>query len=126
MYPRDDERYPHENENPDAEVSTSAALRHLLVFQLKLAADALRDFLLSPLSIVAFLLDVLFKPRAKHSLYLRHMLLRRRSDRLLNLFDFHHDSGVFTVDRAVVSLEEAVRGANCANTEAADAQHGKT
>jgi hypothetical protein len=68
-------------------------LRHLLLFQLKLAADALRDFVLSPLSIAAFVLDVLRKPRIEDSLYLRLMLLGRRSDRMINLFDEYRDAG---------------------------------
>jgi len=87
-------------------VSRSYALRHVLVFQLKLAADAARDFLLSPLSVIAFLVDMLRKPSIENSLYVRLMLLGRRSDRLINLFDDHRDSGEFTIDRAVDELEE--------------------
>ncbi len=91
-------------------VSTITALRHLLVFQLKLAADALRDFLLSPLSIVAFVLDATLKPRPERSLYLRLMLIGRRSDRVINLFDEHRDAGEFTIDSAVDELESMVMG----------------
>lgn len=108
--------------DPEAVVPVSAALRHLLVFQLKLAADALRDFLLSPLSIAAFILDAFTKPKAKRSLYLRLMKLGRRSDRMINLFDEYHGSGKFTVDHAVDSIEDAVRKANC--TPANDASSG--
>lgn len=94
-----------DEQHKGAQVSSSRALRHVVVFQLKLAADALRDFLLSPLSIAAFLIDVLRKPKVEDSLYLRLMLLGRRSDRVINLFDDHHDSGEFTIDRAVDELE---------------------
>jgi hypothetical protein len=105
-----------EKEGADARVSRRTALRHLLVFQLKLAADALRDFLLSPLSVVAFALDVVRKPRVENSLYLRLMLLGRRSDRVINLFDDHRDSDGFTIDRAVDELEEIVRSAKAAKS----------
>ena len=110
--------------NPETVVPVAQALRHLLVFQLKLAADALRDFLLSPLSIAAFLLDAFTKPKAKRSLYLRLMKLGRRSDRMINLFDEYQGGGAFTVDNAVDSLEDAVRKANCsaANDVSPEAQ----
>lgn len=90
-------------------VTTRSALRHVLIFQVKLAADALRDFLLSPLSLLAFGLDALRKPPVEKSLYLRLMLLGRRTDRVINLFDDHKDSGEFTIDRAVDELESILR-----------------
>lgn len=92
----------------EAQIETSTALRHLAIFQLKLAADAIRDFVLSPLSLVAFAIDMVRKPKSKDSLYLRLMLLGRRSDRFINLFDDHKDSGAFTIDSAVDELETAV------------------
>jgi hypothetical protein len=98
------------NDQPDGHrVSAGAALRHLAIFQLKLAADALRDLFLSPLSILAFARDVLRKPKAEKSLYLRLMLIGRRSDRMINLFDDHKDGEEFTIDRAVDELEVMLR-----------------
>ncbi len=91
-----------------AEVTTGRALRHLLVFQVKLLADALRDLLLSPVSVLVFVLDALRKPRLEDSLYLRLMLLGRRSDRAINLFDEHKDAGHFTVDQAIEEVEAMV------------------
>ncbi|MEP6391417.1 MAG: hypothetical protein ABJ056_16000 [Halioglobus sp.] len=96
-------------EQSKAQVDTSQALRHLMVFQIKLAADALRDLILSPVSLVVFVLDVIRKPTLEDSLYLRLMLLGRQSDRVINLFDEHRDAGHFTVDEAVEELERAVR-----------------
>ncbi|EED32693.1 hypothetical protein NOR53_1819 [gamma proteobacterium NOR5-3] len=95
----------------DGRVRTSTALRHLMVFQLKLAADALRDFLLSPLSVAAFVIDVIRKPKVEKSLYLRLMVLGRRSDHMINLFDDHADSGELTIDRAVDEVEEILKTA---------------
>ena len=94
--------------NSKAEVTTSQALRHLLVFQVKLGADALRDLLMSPVSVLVFVVDVVRKPTLEDSLYLRLMLLGRKSDRVINLFDEHKDAGHFTVDQAVEELEELV------------------
>ena len=95
-------------EDSKAEVTTSQALRHMLVFQLKLAADALRDLLLSPISVFVFFVDVIRRPTLEDSLYLRLMLLGRKSDKVINLFDEHKDAGHFTVDQAVEELEALV------------------
>ena len=100
-----------------ARVTGNQALRHLLVFQLKLAADALRDLLLSPISVVVFILDAIRKPALEDSLYLRLMLLGRESDRMINLFDEHKDAGHFTVDQAVEELEIMVKGAEASRRE---------
>jgi hypothetical protein len=93
-----------------ADVTTFRAVRHLFLFQLKLAADALRDLLLSPLSVFVFVVDVIRKPTLEDSLYLRLMLLGRKTDKVINLFDDHKDAGHFTVDQAVDELEKLARG----------------
>ena len=95
-------------EHSKAKVTTSQALRHLFMFQLKLGADALRDLLMSPISVLVFIFDALRKPALEDSLYLRLMLLGRKSDRVINLFDEHKDAGHFTVDQAVEELEMLV------------------
>ena len=100
-----------------AKVTSSQALRHLVIFQLKLAADALRDLLLSPISVVVFVLDAIRKPALEDSLYLRLMLLGRQSDRVINLFDEHKDAGHYTVDEAVEELESIVKGENSSRRE---------
>ena len=87
------------------QVTTGTAFRHLVVFQLKLAADALRDLVMSPLSIVVFMIDAVRKPALEDSLYLQLMLLGRRSDRFINLFDEYKDKGHHTMDEAIESLE---------------------
>lgn len=98
------------NKESKAEVSSGQAFRHLLVFQIKLAADAIRDLLMSPVSILVFFVDAMRKPTLEESWYLRLMLLGRKSDRLINLFDEHKDAGHYTVDEAVEELERLVRG----------------
>ena len=91
-----------------AKVTTGQALRHLLVFQVKLLADAARDLVLSPVSMLVFLLDAMRKPALEDSLYLKLMLLGRKSDYIINLFDEHKDAGHFTVDEAIEELEDMV------------------
>jgi len=101
-----------DSERPQARVTSGRALRHLLVFQFKLGADAARDFILSPLSIIAFAVDAIRKPTLEDSLYLRLMALGRRSDRVINLFDEHRDAGEMTIDRAVDQFEDLLRKEN--------------
>ncbi len=72
-------------------VDTGDAFIKLVAFQLKLAADALRDLLLSPVSIVLFLMDIILKPAAENSYHERLMHLGRRSDRVINLFNEYPD-----------------------------------
>ena len=95
-------------EDSKAQVTTQQALRHLVVFQVKLAADALRDLFLSPISLLVFFIDVIRKPALEDSLYLRLMLLGRRTDKLINLFDEHKDKGHYTVDEAVETVARMV------------------
>ena len=89
-------------------VSATRGLRHLLAFQFKLAMDAVRDFALSPVSIVAFLIDAVRKPPANRSLYRALMRLGRRSDRIINLFDEYSDSDHYTVDETLTEVERAL------------------
>lgn len=89
-----------------ASVTRSQALMHLVVFQLKLAADAARDLFLSPISVLVFFVDAIRQPKIEDSLYLRLMLLGRKSDEMINLFDQHKDAGHFTVDEAIEELAD--------------------
>lgn len=70
-------------------------LRSLLMFQIKLGLDALRDLFLSPIAIVFFLADyVLGYVKGKDKspgLYRRLMLFGRRTDRWINLFGVEGD-----------------------------------
>ncbi len=86
-----------------------AAFRCLIVFQLKLALDALRDFLFSPLSIVAFLLDAALQPNESVSYTRRLKDMGQRSDRVINLFDEYSGKGHYTVDETFGEVESAVK-----------------
>jgi hypothetical protein len=90
-------------------ISLGRAVRHLVVFQIKLAADAFRDFLLSPVSIVVFLIDAVRKPSMEDSLYLRLMVAGRRSDRIINLFDEYSEDEHYTIDETIAQVENALQ-----------------
>lgn len=64
----------------------SVVLRDLLLFQMKLWLDGLKDVVLSPLSIVACILDVIFRRSDEPSLFYGVMRLGERFDLWLNLY----------------------------------------
>lgn len=96
-------------DSANAQVTGAQAFRHLLVFQIKLAVDAFRDLLMGPVSILVFAVDAIRKPSLENSWYLQLMLLGRRSDKVINLFDEHKDAGHFTVDEAIEEAERRLR-----------------
>jgi hypothetical protein len=94
----------HDSPNP-----RGAILRRLLVFQLKLAADALRDLVLSPVAIGAVLLDLLQRNEPGTSHFERLMAFGHRSDRFIDLFgatEAHAESIDGLIDRAEASLRK--------------------
>lgn len=105
------------------QVTTGRAFRHLVIFQLKLGADALRDLVMSPLSILVFLIDAVRKPTLEDSLYVQLMLLGRRSDRFINLFDEYKDKGHHTMDEAIETLEQFATDASPAADKGQPDEH---
>lgn len=67
------------------------SLRCLVIFQLKLGADAIRDLVMSPVSIVMFVLDLVLRPGEKDSHYQQMLQFGRKTDRWINLFDEHYE-----------------------------------
>ena len=96
------------SEADSPQVSTRKAFRHLVVFQVKLAMDAIRDLFLSPISMLVFVIDAIRKPEMKDSLYLRLMSVGRHSDRIINLFDEYSEEGHYTVDKTLAEVEQVV------------------
>ncbi len=84
------------------------SLRRLIIFQIKLAADAIRDVLLSPVSMVAYGLDILIRPTEQQSLHRRLMRLGRRTDRFINLFEEYNDARHPTIDDTIGDLETRI------------------
>lgn len=86
------------------------SVRQLIVFQIKLTADALRDLLLSPISMVAVLLDFLFRLDEESSLFNRLMHYGVLSDEFINLFNQYHshaESG--NLDNLVNKAEKTLK-----------------
>jgi hypothetical protein len=75
-------------------VKLAKNIGRLLGFQLKLFADALRDFLMSPLSVMCFFLDLILASEEGNSFYSRLMRLGRKSDSWINLFEEHAEPEV--------------------------------
>lgn len=95
-------------------------LRDALFFQIKLAVDAARDLLLSPISIAATIFDLLFTAHQQQDLMFYKVLkLGRSSERWINLFgaspadDESHqqtkDAATAGLDRWVMQLETIIK-----------------
>jgi hypothetical protein len=69
-----------------------ALIRDMLIFQIKLAMDAIRDLLLSPASIVCGLIDIFKGHSISKSYFHKLMHLGQKSDSWLNLFGNHNNS----------------------------------
>lgn len=93
---------------PNKPLPINKGFRHLVSFQLKLFADAFRDLLLSPISLVAFIIDSITKPNVVDSLSFKLMHLGRHSDKVINLFDEYTNSGSFTIDTTIADVEERI------------------
>lgn len=72
-------------------VTAMKSLSCLVMFQLKLGADAIRDLVMSPVSIVMFILDLVLAPEEKDSHYQKMMQFGRKTDRCINLFEEHYE-----------------------------------
>ena len=94
---------------PDEPLPFKRTFRHLIVFQIKLLVDAVRDILFSPLSLTAFIIDSITRPKAKDSLSLRLMKLGQRSDRVINLFNEYSNDGDYTIDHTVKEMETVLQ-----------------
>lgn len=79
-----------------------SSLRRLIVFQLKLLADAGRDLLLSPISFAVAIIDILFRLEGKDSLFNKMLELGIKSDHFINLF------GQFGSDDTISALVDEV------------------
>ena len=99
---------PLESLPPHKPLPFKRTLRHLVVFQIKLLVDALRDLIFSPLSLLGFLIDAVLRPKAKDSLSLKLMHLGRRSDRVINLFNEYSNNGDYTIDHTMNDVESAL------------------
>ncbi len=87
-------------------------LRDVLKFQLKLLLDALRDILLSPLSLTAAAIDALGKRGGEQSLFYGLLRLGRRTEDWIDLWGAAREPGEpqpENVDALLARVEDLVR-----------------
>jgi hypothetical protein len=68
------------------EQESGPLVRQAIVFQLKLGLDALRDVLMSPVSIILVITDIVMANNHQQSYFIRLMRLGKKSDHWINLF----------------------------------------
>ncbi len=104
--------------------------RDVLVFQLKMLLDNIRDFALMPVSLVAALIDLIFKGERQGSLFYQVLRWGAHSEEVINVYsaiETHQRPGVnpnYTVDAVIARLEgvlvrECEKGGTAASVKAA-------
>jgi len=91
---------------PDSSKKIQHPLRKLLIFQLKLAVDAFRDILLSPVSIVCSILDFL-NPKEEISYFEKLMVFGRNTEKKINLFE-QHSHNEANIDSVLNQVESVI------------------
>jgi hypothetical protein len=105
-------------------------LRDVLVFQLKMLLDNVRDFALMPVSLVAALIDLIFKGKRQGSLFYQVLRWGAHSEEVINVYsaiEAHERPRVnpnYTVDAVIARLEgvlvrECEKGGTAASIKAA-------
>src|SRR6266702_1038611 len=85
--------------------------RDVLVFQLKMLLDNVRDFALMPVSLVAALIDLIFKGKRQGSLFYQVLRWGAHSEEVINVYsaiEAHERPRVnpnYTVDAVIAQLE---------------------
>lgn len=86
-------------------------LRDVLVFQLKMLLDNVRDFALMPISLVAALIDLIFKGERQGTLFYQVLRWGAHSEEVINVYsaiDTHWRPAVnpnYTIDAVIARLE---------------------
>jgi hypothetical protein len=107
-------------------------IRDVLVFQVKLLLDNVRDFALVPVSLGAAIIDLIFKGEREGALFYKVLRWGAHSEEVIDVYSAieHHDPGDFkvnpeyTVDGVIARLEgvlvrECEKGGTAASIKAA-------
>ena len=105
-------------------------LRDVVVFQLKMFLDNVRDFALMPVSLVAALIDLIFKGKGHGSLFYQVLRCGAHSEEVINVYSAIEAHGrprvnpSYTVDAVIARLEgvlvrECEKGGTAASVKAA-------
>jgi len=109
----------------EPEIARWTLIRDVLVFQMKLAMDAIRDLLLSPVSIVCALIDVFKGHSLSQSYFQKLMVFGHKTDTWLNLFGNHDTDDLnleeHQVEKKDVSVDQLFNQVESLLKE----QHGK-
>jgi hypothetical protein len=104
--------------------------RDVLVFQLKMLLDNVRDFALMPISLVAALIDLIFKGKRHGSLFYQVLRWGAHSEEVINVYsaiqayESPRINPNYTVDAVIAQLEgvlirECEKGGTAASIKAA-------
>ena len=105
-------------------------LRDVFVFQLKMLLDNVRDFALMPISLVAALIDLVFKDERQGSLFYQVLRWGAHSERMINVYSAIETdqrpevNPKYTVDAVIARLEgvlvrECEKGGTAASIKSA-------
>jgi hypothetical protein len=105
-------------------------LRDVLVFQIKMLLDNVRDFALMPISLVAALIDLIFKGERQGALFYQVLKWGAHSERVIDVYsaiEEHEKPDVnpsYTIDAVIARLErvlvrEVEKGGTAASVKAA-------
>ena len=102
-------------------------LRDVLVFQFKMFLDNVRDFALMPISLVAALIDLLFKGERQGSFFYQVLRWGAHSEEVINVYSSIETPKVnpnYTVDAVIARLEgvlvrECEKGGTASNIKTA-------
>jgi hypothetical protein len=107
-------------------------LRDVVVFQIKMLLDNVRDFALMPVSLVAALIDLVVRGEREGALFYRVLKWGSHSEEMIDVYSAieHHEKGDFkvsrdyTVDGVIARLEgvlvrECEKGGTAASIKAA-------
>jgi hypothetical protein len=105
-------------------------LRDVLVFQLKMLLDNVRDFALMPVSLAAALIDLIFKGERQGTLFYQVLKWGAHSEEVINVYsaiETHERPEVnpkYTIDAVIARLEgvlvrECEKGGTAASVKAA-------
>ena len=86
----------------------SHPVKRLLIFQVKLAVDALRDIILSPVSIFCSVMDSIQDKSGEDSYFERLMIFGRNTEKRINLFEHHQKSDLEKKDVSIDSILDSV------------------
>src|SRR5664279_1157914 len=107
-------------------------LRDVLVFQLKMFLDNVRDFALMPISLIAAIIDLIYRGEREGALFYRVLRWGLHSETVIDVYSAieHHETSDFkisrdyTVDGVIARLEgvlvrECEKGGTAASIKAA-------